>query len=115
MVQRLLLDPLVWSVPIEVTNLLLATAPDHLTWDSQGTLAGPGTLYDLVSGSVNLVSNGLMTDPICLQSTEDSTFSDSRGDPPAGMGYWYLVRARNYCGTGTFGSPLWDNVAPACP
>ncbi len=109
------LDPLVWSVPIEVTNLLLATAPDHLTWDSQGTLAGPGTLYDLVSGSVNLVSNGLMTDPICLQSTQDSAFSDSRSDPPAGMGYWYLVRARNYCGTGTFGSPLWDAVAPACP
>jgi hypothetical protein len=30
-------------------------------------------------------------------------FTDARPDPNPGYGYWFLVRARNSCGSGSYG------------
>ncbi len=37
--------------------------------------------------------------------------------PVAGVGYWYLVRGRNDCGTGTYGqqSDTTERMTAVCP
>jgi len=49
-------DPAAWKIPGEVTGLMAepsALGPDHvlLSWDSLAALAGPGTVYDIITGS----------------------------------------------------------------
>jgi Protein metal binding site. len=112
-------NALVWYFPLEVTNLALTTAaPADPSWDNQGVLVGPETLYDLTSGMLT-GSGGLDTaSATCLApATGSSTYSDSRPDPAAGTGFWYLTRARNSCGIGTYGfaSNATERSIPACP
>lgn len=109
-------NPLVWHPPVEVQNLTITTAsPASLAWDGQGILAGPETLYDLVSGSLS-PSGGLdFSSRTCLQSATATSYSDNRPSPPVGASFWYLVRARNSCGIGTYGSPQRDSAIPPCP
>ena len=104
----------VWFVPFEVTNLLLAT-PTNLSWDSQGSLVGPETQYDLVSGPVGPLTSLNFSTGTCLQSNGPNSFIDARSDPAVDTSFWYLARARNSCGTGTYGTPQRDASIPACP
>ncbi|MBI4242205.1 MAG: hypothetical protein HY613_10840 [Candidatus Rokubacteria bacterium] len=105
----------VWLAPVEVTNFSVSSdSPTDLTWNSQAALAGPETAYDLVSGSM-IAAHGLVLDISCLQSSVSTTYRDGRTDPPVGSGFWYLVRARNCCGNGTYGSTFWDTSLLTCP
>jgi hypothetical protein len=106
-----------WGAPAEVTNLQVLTGdPTYLSWDSQAPLAGPGTPYDLVSGNLLMPDAGIDFSPVdCLQSSFLTTCSDLRPAPSLAAGYWYLARARNSCGTGTYGDVLRDASIPACP
>jgi hypothetical protein len=110
-------DASVHSAPAEVSKLLVLTKnPSNLSWDSQAISAGPGTLYDLVSGSLRAPTSGSAFSPAnCLQSSSVTNFSDARPAPAIGTGFWYLVRGRNSCGTGSYGSALRDAGIPACP
>jgi hypothetical protein len=110
-------DVSAWGAPVEVTNLrVLTESPAGLSWDSQSALVGPGTPYDLVSGNLLMPGSGIAFSPAsCLQSSTAAGYSDIRPDPGPDSGYWYLVRARNSCGTGTYGSALRDTSIPACP
>ncbi len=109
-------NPLVWHPPVEVQNLTTTTAsPASLAWDGQGMLAGPETLYDLVSGSLSSPGGLDFSSRTCLQSATATSYSDNRLNPPVGTGFWYLVRARNSCGIGTYGSPQRDSAIPPCP
>ncbi|HXH29034.1 MAG TPA: hypothetical protein VNL37_08315, partial [Candidatus Polarisedimenticolia bacterium] len=95
-------DPLVWHAPIEVSGLLLTgVGPSDLSWDDQGPAVGPETVYDLASGSIDPVVGIDFPSGVCLQSGGGAAFSDTRADPPAGEGFWYLARGRNGCGAGT--------------
>ena len=109
-------NPLVWSAPVDVTGMLLTAAgPTDLSWDDQGALVGPETAYDLVAGPL-LAATGIdFAAAACLQSGGGTAFSDTRPDPPEGEGFWYLARARNGCGSGTYGTPQRDASVPACP
>ena len=107
----------VWHAPFEVANLLLTTAsPANPAWDSQTGVAGPETVYDLVSGTFG-PGGGTISFPAasCLQSGGPSSYSDVRPDPATGTAYWYLARGRNSCGTGTYGTVPRDTNIPACP
>jgi hypothetical protein len=110
-------DASVRSVPAEVSNLLVLTKNlSNLSWDSEAILAGSGTLYDLVSGSLRIPPSAVSFSPAtCLQSSTVATFSDVRPAPAIGTGFWYLVRGRNSCGTGSYGSAERDAGIPACP
>ena len=106
----------VWLVPAEIAGLAITTAsPASLAWDSQETLAGPETRYDLVSGPLSATSPLSLTSASCLQSGGGSSYSDTRPDPAAGSGFWYLTRGRNSCGIGTYGTPSRDADVPSCP
>jgi len=109
-------DPLVWLAPNEVMNLLVSTAsPADLAWDNQGTLVGPETTYDLVSGALVSGAGTGFSGAVCLQSNGGTMYSDARPDPGVGSGYWYLARGRNSCGVGTYGTSQQDTSIPACP
>lgn len=110
-------DANVWSVPVEVTNLRVAQpAPAAVSWDGQGFLSGPATVYDLASGALvptaPRVDYGATT---CLQTGQATSHADARADPPQGTGYWYIVRGRNTCGSGTYGSTARDSQILSCP
>ncbi|OLE67377.1 MAG: hypothetical protein AUG09_02785 [Acidobacteria bacterium 13_1_20CM_2_68_7] len=50
------------------------------------------------------------------QGSAATSLTEARPDPPAGSGYYYLVRAENTCGNGTFGEAALDaTLPPGCP
>jgi hypothetical protein len=109
-------DPSAWGVPVEVTNLgVNPPAPAGVSWDGQGFLVGPATLYDLASGALLQAPRVSYGSSVCLQTGTSTSHVDGRANPPLGTGYWYLVRGRNTCGTGTYGSPAQDSQILSCP
>jgi putative metal-binding protein/Kelch motif protein len=109
-------DPMVWHAPLDVTNLTLTLAdPPDPSWDSQGSQAGPSTLYDIVSGTLSLTGQPSFASASCLQSGSSTSYSDGRQGPAPGSVFWYLARARNACGMGTYGSVQRDASMVSCP
>jgi hypothetical protein len=108
----------VWHAAFEVANVQTSTGtPTSLTWDSQTGSAGPETVYDVASGVTTTLGAGFGS-PACLSSGGASAFyDDSQPAPPPGQVTWYLVKARNSCGAGDYGSG--SNGVPrsigACP
>jgi hypothetical protein len=102
------LDATVWAVPGEVAGIELARGGGTdvvVTWLSQDAAAGPSTAYDLVTGSLAaLQAEGDYRSASCLQDNDgDTPFTDVGGNPPAGDGHYFLVRAQNVCATGSYG------------
>jgi hypothetical protein len=103
-------DALAFALPTEVTNLTLTPKPNstQLDWTDQAATAGSGTRYDIVTGLTSaLLADDGYAHATCLDSTlTTSKYMDRRGNPPASgnAAYYYLVRAKNSCGAGTFGN-----------
>ena len=109
-------DGLVWSAPHEATGLILDGAvPTNVSWNDQGPAVGPGTTYDLVSGSILAAGTLDYSAAACIQTAGGPSFSETRPNPATGQVIWYLSRGRNSCGLGTFGSASRDATIPACP
>jgi hypothetical protein len=109
-------DPSVWHAPAEVTQVLVgAASPTALSWDSQDALSGPGTVYDLASGTIVDGTPIDFSQSVCLQSGGGASSTDRRPDPASGTAFWYLARASNACGTGTYGTNQQDTSIMACP
>jgi hypothetical protein len=109
---------MVWSAPLETTNLIVTSvspATANLSWDAQDVSAGPGTTYDLVSGTLGPGPGVNFAGASCRQSAGPASYSDGNPDPAIGFGYWYLSRARNGCGVGTYGTSARDTTIPPCP
>jgi hypothetical protein len=94
----------------EVTNLTLTKGAGvaHLAWNGQSLVAGPGTRFDIVTGfAEDLNVDGGFGEATCLANAiASSAYDDTSGDPntPGHRAVYYLVRAKNSCGLGTFGS-----------
>jgi hypothetical protein len=109
-------NPTVWSAPFEVGGLTVGeTTPTPLTWQGQAEACGPETRYDLVSGVISSGTGPGFGSAACLASSTATSHDDAQPAPPAGSAHWYLVRARNSCGVGTFGTPPRDAAIPPCP
>jgi hypothetical protein len=110
------LDPTAAIPAPEVQGLRFdGGAPRELSWQS----AGAGLTYDAVSGGLaELVTIGF-GGAICVAQDRSSTqLDDPRPDPASGLGFYYLVRAGNACGPGTWGfrSSGAERTVPAvCP
>lgn len=116
-----------WAVPSEVPLVRLSgNGPTNLGWDPQSGQAGTGTTYTVVTGDVaDLRPDGGFASACTLQTgLTTPRLTDIRPNPIDGQAYYYLVRASNACGDGTFGdgsgSPdprdLLDAALPAnCP
>ena len=79
-----------------------------------------GFRYDVASASIASLMSGGGTGPAqCLLNDRAvSNGVDARPQPPAGTGYYYIVRAQNACGSGAYGftsSGVPEVPAAACP
>ncbi|PYS95850.1 MAG: hypothetical protein DMF50_06985 [Acidobacteria bacterium] len=111
-------DASTFAPPAEVANLAVGGAsPTPLTWDDQSTQTGPGVVYDIAGGALSRLSGGgLQAATACLEGDlAQPSYADMRGDPPPGDGYFYLGRAQDSCGTGSFGPGTGALDALACP
>ncbi len=105
-------DPTARSVAAELTSFHVDRIGGgvRVSWDSQAG-AGSGTVYDLVQGSLGaLRSSGSFAAAACLVSDTPNVFAeDLSAAPPPGEADYYLGRAKNGCGTASFGD---SSLAP---
>src|SRR5262249_46486660 len=106
------LDATAFGLPVEVPTLdALEGSPQTLAWPNQSI--GSGTRYEIASGQITatgVINFGAGT---CLPSVASSP-PPLAANPPMGAAFYYMVKARNACGNGTFGTPA-RNGHPACP
>jgi hypothetical protein len=90
-------------VPREVSGVRFRSGT-QLEWNSSVVGSGSGAFYDVVQGTLPHLSTGSGTGEICLANdAAGRTLADSMVPAP-GTGFFYLVRASNVCGVGTFGA-----------
>ncbi|OLD64426.1 MAG: hypothetical protein AUI47_05995 [Acidobacteria bacterium 13_1_40CM_2_68_5] len=108
-----------YGAPVAVPRLRAAgAAPTTISWDSQAAAAGTGTAYTTVTGDLVALrtDRGFPSACTLAQGSAATSLTEARPDPPAGSGYYYLVRAENTCGNGTFGEAALDaTLPPGCP
>ncbi len=97
------LDAGFYAAPGEVTGVLLErTVGDdvELVWSAEPT----ATRYDLAGGLVlELLGDGSVVNSTCLANDQAVTsWTDTRGNPQSGDGYYYVLRAEHTC-SGTYG------------
>jgi subtilisin family serine protease len=94
-----------YDAPVEVAGVAFDSDKATLTWGSFSREAGSGTVYDVVRGDVEaLRASGTIAAAVCLGSGSTSTFrSDGQALPPD-TGFYYVVQARNACGSGGWGA-----------
>ena len=78
--------------------------PDSLSWTSvEGAM-----LYDVVRGDLDTLNDTAgdfsVATEACVADDVSGTLVDLTEIPPAGTGYWYLVRGQNCDGNGTYDS-----------
>jgi hypothetical protein len=107
-------------MPGEVTNVTFDADKATLTWDTAAG-AGPGTVHDVPRGLVTELAVGAGGSETCLASGVSAATATDGSNPPSGDAYWYLVRGRNACNTGTYGFagqngvPTTERVTASCP
>jgi hypothetical protein len=97
------LDATASGIPGETAGVVLAKGTaTTLTWPA---LPPGAASSNVVSGRLSLLTSGPpASDAACTApGIPGLSWSDQRPDPPEGDGYYYLVGARNACGSGTFG------------
>jgi len=104
------------TVPLEVARLDVLAEKTVLEWTSAGN-AGPGTVHDLLRGVVHELPVGSGPSEVCVASGVGPPVAQDDTVPSTGEGFWYLVRGRNTCGTGAYGttSSGVPEVSTACP
>jgi hypothetical protein len=119
-------DPGAFTLPATVSGVGLekVTGANRISWTSQAGTAGASTAYDVATGVLgDLVASGGFSAATCLVDDHPTpTYDDVRADPSPGTGYYYLIRAQNSCGPGSFGDstqspdPRDDlDASPPCP
>ncbi len=80
--------------------------PRVLGWKQTAGTLGNGIEFDVESGVVGQWPIGSQPGEVCYPSNHRSAwnFRDSTTKPIAGSAYWYLVRAKNSCGTAGYGA-----------
>ena len=111
------LDPTLTAAPGEVFGVALGAGGNaSLAWCRSD--AGSSTLYDVPRGFLDEFPVGTGASETCVPpgsfpapNAQDPTI------PPSDEGYWYLVRARNDCGVGSYGfrSNGTERLTAICP
>jgi hypothetical protein len=96
------------TAPLEVQGLYVDSNQITVSW----TPFGPSVLYDLVRGYVDELSVGSPA-ASCLVTESSQVFYDDVEVPTTGRVFYYVVRARNACGVGPWGTDAVE--ANACP
>lgn len=105
------------AFPLEVERLDLLADTTTLSWTTLAPVAGSGTVYDVVRGDVEALGGGPGEAETCLAAGVATTTTVDASRPALGSARWYLVRGRNACGTGGYGtaSDGASRAVTACP
>jgi hypothetical protein len=96
-------NPAAFALPGGVRALRFQT-PATLAWATEALRSGAGTVYDVVRGSIAGLPVGSSSSETCRAAGLGAIFFMDSVDPPAATGFWYLVRGRNACGSGSYGA-----------
>jgi subtilisin family serine protease len=98
-------DGTAFASPSEVRGVGFDAGGTTLRWVSMALEFGSGTRYELVRGALaELRSQGTIAGAECLAaSLLPAAFTDAQVPGP-GDGFYYVIRARNACGEGGWGS-----------
>ena len=109
-------DAGVHAIPAEVTGLGFAADGETLEWNSAIPEAGSATVHDVLTGVVTELPVGSGAAETCFETTALNSTVVSEV-PSSGSVAWYLVRGRNLCGDGTYGSASdgTPRASDACP
>jgi photosystem II stability/assembly factor-like uncharacterized protein len=109
-------DPTLFAAPGEISGLALGSDRITLSWGSAAPTSGSATEHQVLRGLIAELPVGGASDACIVAGTIASSATDPVV-PPTGAGFWYLVRARNACGTGTWGSTSGGSphIGTACP
>lgn len=96
-------DATAFATPAPVARIRVDAKPGTtLGWDSQAAGAGLGTTYRVLSGTIaDLRSGGYATACTLESELAPAQAADAR-TPPPGETFFYLVEAKNACGSGGF-------------
>lgn len=111
------LDPGAFASPGEVTGDLFGIDNQTYSWISAVASAGAATVHDVVRGELRQLPVGSGGAETCLAPGLPGDSVADPSTPDAGGGFYYLVRGRNACGTGTYGFATGgaERVASICP
>jgi len=109
-------DPTVFAPPGEVSGLAFGSDHATLSWSSATPSAGSATQHQVLRGLATEFPVGGASDACIAPGTPASSMADPEL-PPADAAFWYLVRAQNACGTGSYGTTSGGSPRPgnACP
>ena len=108
------------TVPSEIAGVALASNKSSISW-SAATGVGPGVVYDVVRGRVGQWPVGSGAAETCIATSTSATTALDATTPGAQTSFWYLTRARNSCGIGSYGYqelhgvPTLARITTACP
>lgn len=109
-------NPTAFARPGEIGGVTFPTATT-IAWAPARLIAGAGTVYDVLRGSLMQLPVRTSSGGTCLaQDVSDASLSVGTS-PPAGSGFYYLVRGRNVCGVGSYGFETTgaERTSAACP
>ena len=116
-------NPGVWAPPLPVdVDYELVTGGVRLSWDPQYVSSGTSTTYDIFTGSGDALpsTGGDFSGGTCAAvNLTTSWYTDTTPNPPLGGIRYFILRAQNACGSGTYGDANRDATAAAgsnpCP
>jgi len=105
-----------FAAPGEVSGLLLGPG-GTLSWTAAQPAAGSATVHQVLRGVVGELPVGSGAAETCLVAGAGSAAADDAELPAVNASFWYLVRARNACGAGSWGqtSAGAPRVSAVCP
>ena len=103
-------------IPREVSGVRFRSTT-LLDWNSSAVGSGSGARYDVVQGILPRLSAGAGSGEVCVANDAPDRMLTDGMVPALGTGFYYVVRASNACGTGTFGTGSSGAPRPtaACP
>ena len=104
------------AAPSEITGQVFVDA-ETMTWNSAAPAAGSATVHDVLVGLISEFPVGSGAGEACLASGIAESSTTDTGIPPSGDGFWYLIRGRNNCEAGPYGtdSAGTPRTSGACP
>ena len=103
--------------PTEITGVVVGADKETISWTAMEAQAGLALYHDLVRGLVTALPVDGGAGETCLVSgVLGQSYADEDALAP-GQTYWYDVRARNACATGTYGFATGgaERTPPPCP
>ncbi|MGH9867976.1 MAG: FG-GAP repeat domain-containing protein [Candidatus Polarisedimenticolia bacterium] len=96
-------DGTAFVVPREVSGVRFRFGT-QLEWNSAVAGSGSGARHDVMRGMLSQLPPGSGAAEACLANDAPARFLTDATVPAPGTGFYYLIRASNACGTGTFGA-----------